>query len=162
MLFRRTYTRNLHLQLDFSHIIPLYEFVFYPIFNKCLAEVGSRSNGGFGLLLHIAAIIVVMILLVVARYNILEHSISNHHRNATIQCIFHEDNGALSLGLDYQWMAIPKILYSLSVTIFSMGSLEFVISQTPYSMRGHLMGSAYGLLALFTIYACCSTELPIH
>ena len=130
-------------------VIPLYEFVFYPLFNKCLAELGSRTKAVFGLLLHIAAIVAVIIVLVVARYNTLEHNISNHHQNATIQCIFYEVNSALSSDLNYQWMAIPNILYSLSLTTLNIGALEFIISQTPYSMRGLLIGSTYGMLALF-------------
>ena len=131
-------------------VIPLYEFVFYPLFNKCLAELGSRTKITFGLLLHVAAIIAVMVLLVVARYNTLKLSNdnSNHQHNATIQCIFHENNSALSSGLNYQWMTIPNILYSLSIITLNIGGLEFIISQTPYSMRGLLTGSTYGMLAL--------------
>ena len=134
-------------------VVPFYEFVFYPLFHKCLGKLGSQIKGVLGLLLLVASIVAVMILLVVARHNTLEQIVSKHHHNATIQCIFHEDNGtaALSLGLDYQWMAIPNILYSLSLMTLSIGALEFVISQTPYSMRGLLVGSTYGMLALFAM-----------
>ena len=38
-------------------VIPFYEFVLYPLFNKCLAELGSRTKITFGLLLHVAAIV---------------------------------------------------------------------------------------------------------
>ena len=132
-------------------VIPFYELVFYPLFNKRLAELGSRTKGVLCLLLLVAAIVTVTIFLVVARHNTLERNVSNHHYNSTIQCIFHEDNGVLSLGLDYQWMAIPNILYTLSLMTFNTGGLELIISQTPYSMRGLLMGSVYGLLALFAM-----------
>ena len=132
-------------------LIPAYELVFYPLFNKCLAELGSRTKITFGLLLHVAAIVAVLVLLVVARHNTLKLNNNNngkHQHNATIQCIFHEENSALSYGLNYQWMTIPNTLYSLSTMMLNIGVLEFVISQTPYSMRGLLMGSAYGMLAL--------------
>jgi NADH:ubiquinone oxidoreductase subunit K len=87
---------------------------------------------------------------VVARCNTLKYN-NYHQYNATIQCIFNEDNSALSSGLDYQWMAIPNILYSLSLLTLNIGGLEFIVSQTPYSMRGLLMGSAYGIFALFAV-----------
>ena len=131
-------------------VIPLYELVLYPLFNKCLAELGSRTKIAFGVLLLIATIVALIVLLVVARNNILEHNTSNHH-NATILCIFYEADGALSSGLDYQWMTIPNFLYSLSLTALSIGTIEFIISQTPYSMRGILVGSLYGMLALFAV-----------
>ena len=119
--------KNLHIQeiLIFSWVIviPPYEFVFYPLLNKCLAELVSCTKSVLGLLLLVASIVAVMILLVVVRHNNLEHNVSNHHCNAMIQCIFHDDSSALSLGLDYQWMAIPKTLCSLSFMIFSISAL---------------------------------------
>ena len=129
-------------------VIPLYEFVFYPLFSSCLAAVSSRIKFMFGLLLLIAAIVAVMLLVVVARHSHLKYHTNN---NATIQCIFYEAaaDGALSSSLDYQWMSIPNLLFSLSVTALSIGAIEFGISQAPYSMRGLFVGSAYGMLALF-------------
>ena len=127
-------------------VIPVYELIFYPLFNRCLVAVSSRTKFVFGLLLHTAAIIALMLLVVVARHCYLKY---NTNSNDTIQCIFYEANGALSSSLDYQWMTIPNFLYSLSVTALSIGAIEFCVSQAPYSMRGLLVGSAYGMLALF-------------
>ena len=131
-------------------VIPVYEFIFYPLFNRCLVAVSSRTKFVFGLLLHTAAIVALMLLVVVARHSYLKYNVNTSNQsNATIQCIFYEANGALSSSLDYQWMSMPNFLYSLSLTALSIGSLEFGVSQTPYSMRGLLMGSAYGMFALF-------------
>ena len=127
-------------------VIPVYEFIFYPLFSRCLVAVSSPIKLMFGLLLHIPAIVALMVLVVVARHSYLNYNTSN---NDTIQCIFHEADGALSSSLDYRWMTIPNLLYSLSITAITIGALEFLISQAPYSMRGLLMGSAYGMLALF-------------
>ena len=33
-------------------------------------------------------------------------------------------------------MAIPDFLYSLSVTLLGIGATEFIVAQSPYSMRG--------------------------
>ena len=152
-LINKCYSEELTQQIfiySWVIVIPLYELVLYPLFNKCLAELGSRIKIAFGVLLLIATIVALIVLLVVARNNILEHNTSNHH-NATILCIFYEADGALSSGLDYQWMTIPNFLYSLSLTALSISTIEFIISQTPYSMRGLLVGSLYGMLALFAV-----------
>jgi hypothetical protein len=45
-------------------------------------------------------------------------------------------------------MAVPNFLYSISVAVLGISSIEFGISQAPYSMRGLIMGSAYGVISL--------------
>ena len=129
-------------------VIPLYEFVIYPLFSRCLAAISSRIKFAFGLLLQIAAIVALIPLVVVARHRYLKYNTSNQN-NATIQCIFYEGDGALSSSLDSQWMSIPNLLFSFSIIALSIGALEFFVSQTPYSMRGLLVGSTYGMVSLF-------------
>ena len=48
---------------------------------------------------------------------------------------------------------------------FIKGGLELIISQTPYSMRGLLMGRVYGLLTLFAMLTVALsfpfTKMPV-
>ena len=46
------------------------------------------------------------------------------------------------------WMAIPMLLHSLSGSVLVFAALEFVVSQTPYSMTGLVMGFSYSMLIL--------------
>ena len=128
--------------------IPLYEFVFYPMFNRYLVAVRSQTKFALGVLLNIGTTLVLLMINIMARYNYLEYNTSNL-TSSTIQCIFHCDTtDAWNLSLDYRWMAIPDFLYSLSITLLGIGAVEFIVAQSPYSMRGLIVGSGYGILSL--------------
>ena len=131
-------------------LIPLYEFIFYPIFNRYLVAVRSQTKFSLGFLLHIATTLALLMIDVMARHNYLEYSTSNLTAS-TIKCLFYlEDSDAWSVSLDYRWMAIPDFLYSLSVTLLGIGAIEFIVAQSPYPMRGLLVGSGYSILSLST------------
>ena len=149
-LVSRCYSEELTQQvLNYSWviIIPLYEFVFYPLFNRCLAEFSYRIKFTLGIVLHTAVILALMLVIIIMRQTFLEHHGSSQN-NVTSECILYKGNDALTLNLDSRWMAVPNFLYSISVTVLGISGLEFGISQAPYSMRGLIMGSAYGMIAL--------------
>ena len=89
----------------------------------------------------IADIATLLIVETVARHNVLESS----NYNVTIRCM---GRGTLSAGVDFKWMAIPLLSYSLTTCVLGIGSLEFIASQSPYSMRGLIMGTAYCVFSL--------------
>ena len=130
-------------------LIPLYEFILYPMFNRYLTIVRSQTKFALGVLLHITTTIALLVIIIVARHNYLKYSISNPNTNATIQCVFyHEGSDAWSSSLDYRWMAVPDFLYSLSLTLYGIGAIEFIVAQSPYSMRGLMVGGGYGIFSL--------------
>jgi hypothetical protein len=128
-------------------IIPLYEFIFYPLFSQYLAKFNYRIKATLGVVLHTGTIVSLMSIMIIARYNSLEHHTSSKN-NLTLECILYEGNDALTLNLDSRWTAVPNFFYSISVAVLGISSIEFGISQAPYSMRGLIMGSAYGVIAL--------------
>ena len=79
------------------------------------------------------------------------YKVINEHTNATIQCIFTEESGTLSSSFDIKWMILPQLLNSVSIVTFSIGVFEFICSQTPYSMRGLLLGTMYGSVVLYCV-----------
>ena len=132
-------------------LIPLHEFVLYPMFYKYLAAINSQTKFVLGVLLQIATIIVLMLIEIVVRHNYLEENTS-YQNTTTIQCNFyHKSDGVWSLSLDYRWMAIPDFLYSLSITLLGIGASEFITAQSPYSMRGLIVGCGYGMLCLTAV-----------
>ena len=152
-LAKKCYSEELTQQVfnySWVIVIPLYEFIFYPLFNRCLAAVSIQTKFVLGVALHTAAIVALILLVVVARHSYLKYHTSNQS-NSTIHCIFNEADGTLSSSLDYRWMIIPNFLYSLSITAIGIGAIEFLVSQAPYSMRGLMAGSAYGMIALSTL-----------
>ena len=133
--------------INFSVVIlPLHEFFFYPMFHRCLEVVKSSWKFIFGSLLLTAKIVALLVIEIFARRNHLE--ITNY--NASIPCIGH---ATLSTSMDFRWMAVPLLLDSLSTSMLGIGALEFIASQTPYSMRGLIMGTAHCMLALCVLVA---------
>jgi peptide/histidine transporter 3/4 len=148
----RCYSEELTQQIfnySWVIIIPLYEFVFYPLFSQYLAKFNYRIKATIGIVLHTVTIVSLMSIVIIARYNSLVHHTSGQN-NVTLECILYEGNEALTLNLDSRWMAVPNFLYSISVAVLGISGIEFGISQAPYSMRGLIMGSAYGVIALAT------------
>ena len=122
-------------------VLPLYEFFFYPLFHRCLEMVKSSWTFTFGILLLTAKIAAILVIEVVVRRSYLEST----NYNSTIPCLGH---GTLNTDVNIWWMAIPFLLDSLSLYVLCIRGLGFIVSQTPYSMRGLLMGTAYAMIIL--------------
>ena len=122
-------------------ILPFYELLIYPMFHRCFEILESHWKLIFGVSLLIVDIIILLIVETMARYNILEST----NYNITIPCMGH---GTLSTSMDFKWMAIPLLLNSLATCALGIGSLELIVSQSPYSMRGLIMGVGYCIFSL--------------
>ena len=128
-------------------LIPLHEFLVYPLMHKHFHWVKSYCKFFLGSVLQMARIISLMLIEFKARDLYVKH----YGNNSTIQCTFLEKVGALSSSFDIRWMAIPNILNSISFILIGIGTYEFICSQTPYSMRGLIFGAAYGSFAIFSL-----------
>ena len=84
--------------------------------------------------------------------------LSHYSNNATLHCIFLEEHGTLSSSFDIRWMALQSFLNSVSLFALGLGGIEFICSQTPYSMRGLISGAGYGSVALFTLVGVAITQ----
>ena len=122
-------------------VLPLYEFIFYPLFHRCLEMVKNGWTIIFGILLLTAKIAAILVIEIVVRRSYLEST----DYNSTIPCLGH---GTLNTNVNIWWMAIPFILDSLSMFVLTIRGLGFIVSQTPYSMRGLVVGTAYAMIIL--------------
>ena len=127
-------------------LIPLYEFFIYPTLQKSFPSIKTLQKIALGMTLQIANIIILIAFDLTARKTFYEH-----HDQETVQCIFSHDQGALSSSFNSNWMAIVQLIDIISVTMLTISSIDFVISQTPYSMRGLMVGAGYGSVLLFTM-----------
>ena len=124
--------------------IPLHELVLHPFLQKCFPSIKIYQKFLVGMILSIARIIILMIYDVIARKAYNEH----HSNNITIQCVH---PGSLSSTFDENWMVIPNFLETICLTMLTISSVEFLASQTPYSMRGLMIGAGFGSMFLFTM-----------
>ena len=123
-------------------ILPLFELIFYPLFRRCLEVISSYCRWRLmGIFFPITEFVSLLVIETVARHNYLVSS----SYNTTIPCTGH---GTLSTSMDFRWMIIPQVLYSLSTSVIIIKGCIFISSQVPYSMRGLIVGTACCLLVL--------------
>ena len=137
-LFSKCYSKDAFVEICFYSgviLLPLYELPFYSVFYRCLEVIKSGWKFILGTILLLAEILSVLVIETVARYKYLDSA----NYNTTIPCIGH---GTLSGVVDYQWMAMPMLLHSLTTNLLGIGAVQFIASQAPYSMRRLIMGTA--------------------
>ena len=106
--------------------ILMHLFILYPCCSKHIPSMLKRITLGlvFGLLTSIECVI--------------------------IQLIFLHSEPPLSIPSHYQWiLIIPTIIiYAIAVFLIRVSSLEFIVAQSPKSMRGVMVGLSYALLGV--------------
>ena len=138
------------VEYSWAIVLPLYEFIIYPIFYRFLSPIKTSMLLMTGVLLQVLLSVSLMLIEIMARHNSLDSG-----GNSTLQCV----GLTLSNSMDYRWMALPCILYSFSVALWIVGIIRFIAAQSPYSMRGLVMGSLYGLFSLSAAVGI-ATSLP--
>ena len=137
-------------------LIPLHEFVLYPLLHKYFSWSTSHWKYFLGVVTQMARVITLMALELAARHNYL----AQFGQNSTIQCLFSGEleQGVLSSTFDVKWMVLPNILNSISIVTLGIGSIEFICAQTPYSMKGLMFGSVYGSVVIIAVIGYGITE----
>ena len=124
-------------------LVPLYELVVLPIFHKCIPNFGIFQKFGIGMVL------VLMNILAQLTLDIVGHQVTNA---TDIPCLFLAKESSTVLSIDYRWLVIPEILRGIATLFLFVAAVEFVCAQSPYNMRGLLIGLIYGTLGLYTIF----------
>ena len=128
--------------------IPLYEFIIYPVIQKCLPSIKIYQKFLLGMTLQVVKVIIIMAYDLTARKNAFEDQMKNitiKYNKVTLD--------APSLSFNKDWVAITTFIECISRFTLSISSVEFFASQTPYSMRGLMIGAGYGSIFLFTMIA---------
>ncbi len=125
-------------------VIPLYELIIYPIIQKCTPEIKIHQKFLLGVTLQIVRVIIIIAFDLMAR-----KTYSEHQDQKAVHCIFSYNQGALSSSFDVNWIAIVQFLDIISLTVLGVCGIDFLVSQTPYSMRGLMIGASYGSIFVF-------------
>ena len=135
-------------------LIPLHEFIVYPLLHKYFSWVKSYWKFSIGVVAQALRVIALMALELMARNNYLVQN----GKNSTLQCIFSEEKGALSSSFDIKWMVLPNILNAISIVTLGIGGIEFICAQTSYSMKGLMVGTVYGSILIIALIGYGITE----
>jgi hypothetical protein len=147
--FRKDFLTNISTIIGLI-LVPLNEFLLYPLFYRCIA-IKIRWKILLGALLELAGLIIVAILITYSRSDY-THTTTVPHNN-TLQCLFHEkSNSPIDDIIDYRWLILVEFLLAASSTIFVIGIIEFYCAQIPYSMKGLMAGCYYGCLGLCVMF----------
>ena len=129
--------------------IPLHEFILYPTLQRYLPSIKLYQTLILGMVLQMARVIALMVFDITAR------KVNANHNDANLnRCLLYTDeksHGLLSSSFNSRWLILPTLLQSLSLTLLSISGIEFVLSQTPYSIRGLMISVGYGSMFLFTM-----------
>ena len=128
-------------------LIPLHEFILYPLLHKFFSWVKSYWKFSIGVVTQALRVITLMIFDLMARNNYL----AQNGKNSTLQCIFSEEKSALSSNFDTKWMVLSNILNAISIVTLGIGGIEFICAQTPYSMKGLIIGTVYGSVLIIAL-----------
>ena len=126
-------------------LIPLHEFILYPLLHKYFSWVKSYWKFFIGVIAQILRVIALVVLDLMARNSYL----TQNGQNSTLQCIYSEEKGTLSSSFDIKWMMLPNILNAISIVTLGIGTIEFICAQTPYSMKGLMVGTVYSSMVIF-------------
>ena len=131
-------------------LIPLNEVFVYPLFYRCLSNLTTFRKFFIGGSLRFVHYGTLLALFTYARYEFI-HNINENGTltNATLPCIYQGDPTFLSETLDYKWTILVEILLAVSNQFMLVAGIEFYCSQVPYSMKGLLLGSVYGMIFVF-------------
>ena len=129
----------LQSQMLFAIIgVPIMELLIYPVLVKFdLDNVSTLKKMVLGLFIIITENIFYLGTELLGLYQ-------KDSGNAT--CVLHVKESDLSqnvvIPIDYKWLLIPQILSAIATYILYTGFFEFIVSQSPYSVRGLLYGIA--------------------
>ena len=128
----------------FFGFIPVHEFFVYPIFRKYMLQMNSGVKFTIGFSLFVLLYLSLLIIEAVGHH--LTHFPDKDH-----MCFLSEKSHHLSLS--YWWYCTRGFFRGLGYFYLFSSAIEFICSQSPYSMKGLLIGFSYfifGLSVLFT------------
>ena len=120
--------------------VPLFELVLQPLFGKCLQPdrintFKKFASGMIFCLLHIIALLAI-------------EAVRQAKTNVT--CIFNDKNYGI-VNIDYRVSILNGILAASSFLAMFTASVKLICSQSPYAMKGLLLGFGYGSIGFYTL-----------
>lgn len=128
-------------------LVPLYELVAYPLFHRC--NPGMLKCVGCGMLLILCCILSQFIL--DATWQVTS--------TTPLPCPFVPDtNGTgITSNIEHTWFGIPSVLSGSALVVFYTSTYQFILAQTPNSMKGLMLGLLYMLRGFFSILSIATT-----
>ena len=136
-------------------LIILNEIIIYPNINRicvyiiCCPRIKSLSKVIIGAFLQLLCLVVLILLDILSRHI----QLNNNRYNTTLECDFYRQSGIQKGKLSTIWLVLTSYLQNIAFLFIMIGIIEFLYSQSPYSMRGLIFGMQYMLMILLSVPA---------
>lgn len=127
--------------------VPLFKFVLHPLFSKCLRpdRINIFMQFASGTMFYLFQIIALLTIEVIGRVN------------ANKSCLF-----ADKYNIDYRVSILTGILTGACSLAMFTASVKLICSQSPYAMKGLLLGFGYGVIGFYTLIHLLITVVFTH
>ena len=90
--------------------------------------------------------------------------VGHAHTNATVECMFVMNRTASSVvDIDYLWIGIPLgVVSGIELATLVAALFEFLCAQTPYTMKGLIIGLALSAVALSHVLSSATLTTWVH
>ena len=116
-------------------MVPVYELLIYPMFQKHLVHFNYEK-----IIIIATCISLLYLTTLVAVEGTVRHVPEQNHN---MTCIFSDTN--FTININYQWFQLIGQPNFIASFLFIVGAIEFICSQSPYAMKGILLGMCYSL-----------------
>ncbi len=121
-------------------VIPLLEFIF-SFLNRWNLYISILKRAFIAMVLCYFSLISITLVVYTAQ---LKSSSDIHNGTCSLEA-------ESSQSINYHWIAIPYSLQSAVQPLLLGSCAEFIIAQTPYCLKGFIVGSTFGLIGFFSI-----------
>ena len=117
--------------------VPIFELLLYPLLIKCSCY--ARIMITHKILLGVVLIFIYELCILIFE---ITGTLTYPNHNST--CHLHPKNEELiSKQVNYQWLHLPQVVLGIAIYVLFSSSLEFLSAQSPYSMKGLLIGMLF-------------------
>ena len=119
--------------------IPLYEVFIYPLARNWIPTTVKRvATGAFFTITG-------------SLFLLLIEGVGHATTSTPVPCMFQANESSPTLAIDYLWVNIPlSVLFAVQVMIFDIAVFEFICAQSPYNMKGLLLGLGFSVFMTAT------------
>ena len=120
--------------------VPIFELLLYPLLIKC--SCSARLMIMHKILLGVILTLIYEVCILM--FEITDAYISpNHNFTCNLYLKYEELRNEERLQIDYRWLLLPQPVLAIAIYVLFSSSMEFICAQSPYSMKGLLVGVLY-------------------
>ena len=141
-----------------TFFFPIYIWFLYSVLRNCIPRIFKRLQ------VWILAFVVCVGSMVIIE--LLGHILYHHHKHIGAVCMLTNNvmvDGDTSSTLQLPWAVVllPTVLQSVAPIMIVTTTFEFITAQSPYSMKGFLVGMFFAIMGFFRLIGSL-TMLPFY